>query len=167
MAEIKAMTSQGEAMSRSLSESDLSEMCAPDGPPSPQDLIRSFSPSGGQGGHFQDRNRRRRRRKGSESSQGTLKEGEGLSSPGSQGLPRPALPPKSKRVLQQQQHMSGGPTKIHTRAFTTKSCNNMLGCSFPFPPTPPFPFPYPTLMSFCCTFAENDGFFECLVVHMG
>ncbi len=118
MAEIKAMTSQGEAMSRSLSESDLSEMCAPDGPPSPQDLIRSFSPSGGQGEHFQDRDRRRRR-KGSESSQGTLKEGEGPSSPGSQGLHRPALPPKSKRVLQQQQHMSGGPTTryTHTRVY--------------------------------------------------
>ena len=154
MAEIKAMTSQGEAMSRSLSESDLSEMCAPDGPPSPQDLIRSFSPSGGQGEHFQDRDRRRRRSKGSESSQGTLKEGEGPSSSpstaGSQGLHRPALPPKSKRVLQQQQHMSGGPTKIHTHAFTTKSCNNML---LPFPHPPPFPFPNPpshvVLLHFC------------------
>ncbi len=121
MAEIKAMTSQGEAMSRSLSESDLSEMCV-EGPPSPQELVRSFSPSGGQEGHFQDRDRRRRR-KGSESSQGTLKEGEGPSSSpstaGSQGLHRPALPPKSKRVLQQQQHMSGGPTTryTHTRVY--------------------------------------------------
>ncbi len=92
-------------MSRSLSESDLSELCEA---PSPQELLaasspRPLSPSSGREGHLEDRTRRR-------PTDGSLKEGgeggEG-SQRASQGLKKkPALPPKSKRVLQQQ-HMSG------------------------------------------------------------